>query len=322
MVSGGQSDDSSSAADEKSIIVSHHKKLTAMHYQTRYRLSLYLLLLPFLTGVLVLVVVPAGLSFALAFSAYDGLSPPVWHGLQNYRRLSADDLFWRASVNSLTFLALTVPLRTLITMGLALLLHRSRRGVRLYRAAVYLPTVIPGVAYALIWLWILNPVYGPLTLILSAFSLPTAAWLVDPRTALPALAFAALFQIGEGFVVLIAGLRHIPEEYYDAAAIDGAGSLATFRLVTLPLIMPWLLLIIIRDTIVSAQNTFTPALIMTGGGPYYATLFLPLLIYQTAFDRFRFGEGAAMTAVLFVGVGVLIALVWRALGGWGYDDAV
>ena len=293
-----------------------------MHYQTRYRLSLYLLLLPFVTGIVVLVIIPAGLSFALGFTAYDGLSPPVWRGLQNYRQLMSDDLFWRAVVNSLTFLALTVPLRTLITLGLALLLHRSRRGVRLYRAAVYLPTVVPGVAYALIWLWILNPVYGPLNLILAIFSLPATAWLVDPRTALPALAFAALFQIGEGFVVLIAGLRHIPEEYYDAAAIDGAGRLATYRHVTLPLIMPWLLLIIIRDMIASAQNTFTPALIMTGGGPYYATLFLPLLTYQTAFDRFRFGEGAAMTATLFAGVGVLIVLVWRMLGGWGYDDAV
>lgn len=293
-----------------------------MHYQTRYRLSLYLLLLPFLTGVLILVFLPAGLSFALAFAAYDGLSPPAWRGFQNYRQLIGDDLFWRAVVNSLTFLALTVPLRTLITLGLALLLHRSRPGVRLYRAAVYLPTVVPGVAYALIWLWILNPVYGPLNLILGVFGLPMAAWLVDPRTALPALAFAALFQIGEGFVVLIAGLQHIPEDYYDAAAIDGAGRMATFRYVTLPLIMPWLLLIIIRDVIASAQNTFTPALIMTGGGPYYATLFLPLLMYQTAFDRFRFGEGAAMTVALFAGVGVLIALVWRIFGGWGYDDAV
>lgn len=293
-----------------------------MHHQTRYRLSLYLLLLPFLTGVLTLVFIPAGLSFGLAFTAYDGLSPPVWRGFQNYRQLIGDDLFWRAVVNSLTFLALTVPLRTLITLGLALLLHRSRPGVRLYRAAVYLPTVVPGVAYALIWLWILNPVYGPLNLILGVFGLPTAAWLVDPRTALPALAFAALFQIGEGFVVLIAGLQHIPEEYYDAAAIDGAGRIATFRYVILPLIMPWLLLIIIRDVIASAQNTFTPALIMTGGGPYYATLFLPLLMYQTAFDRFRFGEGAAMTAALFAGVGLLIALIWRICGGWGYDDAV
>ncbi len=293
-----------------------------MHYQTRYRLSLCLMLLPFLTGIVVLVIIPAGLSFALGFTAYDALSPPVWRGVQNYRQLAADDLFQRAVVNSLTFLALTVPLRTGITLGLALLLHRSRRGVRLYRAAVYLPTVVPGVAYALIWLWILNPVYGPLNLILDLFGLPTAAWLVDPCTALPALAFVALFQIGEGFVVLIAGLRHIPDEYYDAAAIDGAGRLATFRYVTLPLLMPWLLLIIIRDMIASAQTTFTPALIMTGGGPYYATLFLPLLMYQTAFDRFRFGEGAAMTAALFAGVAALIALVWRTLGGWGYDDAV
>lgn len=280
------------------------------------------MLAPFLIGIALLVLIPAGMSFGLAFTNYDGLAPPDWLGLANYRRIVADDLFQRAMLNSLVFLLLTVPLRTLITLGLALLLQRSRRGVGLYRAAVYLPSIVPGVAYALIWLWILNPVYGPLNLMLDMLGLPTVAWLVDPRTALPALALMALFQIGEGFVVLLAGLQHVPDDYYDSAALDGAGRVAMLRHVTLPLLMPWLVLVIIRDLIAGAQNTFTPALIMTGGGPYYATLFLPLLIYQTAFDRFRFGEGAAMTTLLFVGVGGLILLTYRTLGGWGYDDSV
>lgn len=293
-----------------------------MKHHTRYQLTLYLMLAPFLIGIALLVLIPAGMSFGLAFTNYDGLAPPDWLGLANYRRIVADDLFQRAMLNSLVFLLLTVPLRTLITLGLALLLQRSRRGVGLYRAAVYLPSIVPGVAYALIWLWILNPVYGPLNLMLDMFGLPTAAWLVDPRTALPALALMALFQIGEGFVVLLAGLQHVPDDYYDSAALDGAGQVAMLRHVTLPLLMPWLVLVIIRDLIAGAQNTFTPALIMTGGGPYYATLFLPLLIYQTAFDRFRFGEGAAMTTLLFIGVGGLILLTYRTLGGWGYDDSV
>lgn len=293
-----------------------------MKYHTRYNLSLYALLVPFLSGVVMLVLIPAALSFALAFTSYDGLSAPDWRGWQNFRQIIGDDLFHRAVANSLFFLALTVPLRTLMTLGLALLLHRSRRGAGLYRAAVYMPTVIPGVAYALIWLWILNPIYGPLNLLLNAAGLPAIAWLVNPHTALPAIALTALFQLGESFVVLLAGLQHIPDEYYDSAALDGAGQVALFRHITLPLLMPWLLLVIMRDLIASAQNTFTPALIMTGGGPYYATLFLPLLIYQTAFDRFRFGEGAALTTVLFLGVAALIALTYRVLGGWGYDDSV
>lgn len=288
----------------------------------RYQFSLYLLLAPFLVGVLLLVIVPAFLSFGLAFTSYDGLAPPDWLGLANFRQIFADPLFRTAVVNSLIFVAVTVPMRTLIALGLALLLYRPRRGVGLYRAAVYLPTIVPGVAYALIWLWILNPLYGPLNLILGGLGLPTPAWLVDPRTALLAIALTALFQVGEGFVVLLAGLQEIPSDYYEAAALDGAGRFAFVRHITLPLLAPWLLLVVIRDLIVSAQNTFTPALLMTGGGPYYATLFVPLLIYQTAFDRFRFGEGAAMTTLVFVGVGLLIVLTHRLFGGWGYDDSV
>jgi multiple sugar transport system permease protein len=270
----------------------------------------------------VLVVLPVWLSFGLAFTAYDGLSAPTWQGLTNFRALLRDPLFEIAARNSLAFVALTVPLRVAIALGLALLLNRPRRGVGLYRVAVYVPTVVPSVAYALIWLWIFNPRYGPLNVVLESLGLPTPAWLIDSATALPAIAFTALFQIGEGFLVLLAGLRAIPEEYHHASALDGAGPGAAFRHITLPLLAPWLLLLAIRDIIVSAQSTFTPALLMTGGGPYYATLFVPLLIYETAFDRFRFGEGAAMTLLVFAAVGALIWLTYRAVGGWGYEDEV
>jgi multiple sugar transport system permease protein len=181
---------------------------------------------------------------------------------------------------------------------------------------------VPSVAYALIWLWIFNPRYGPLNLALASLGLPTPAWLIDSTTALPAIAMTALFQIGEGFVVVLAGLQHVPEEYYHASALDGAGRAATLRHITMPLLAPWLLLLTIRDVIVSAQSTFTPALLMTGGGPYYATLFVPLLMYETAFDRFRFGQGAAMMLLLLVVVGALILLAYRAAGGWGYEDEV
>jgi multiple sugar transport system permease protein len=290
--------------------------------QTRYQRSLYLLLAPFLIGVGLLVILPAGLALGVAFTSYDGLAAPRWSGLANFRAIAADGLFRTALVNSAIFVALTVPLRTLITLALALLLSRPRRGVGLYRAAVYLPTLVPGVAYALIWLWILNPLYGPLNRLLVAVSLPAPAWLVDSRTALAAVSVAALFQLGEGFVVLLAGLQELPDEYYEAAALDGAGRLALLRHIVLPLLAPWLLLIVIRDLIVSVQSSFTPVLLMTGGGPYHATLLLPLLIYQTAFDRFRFGEGAAMTAVVCAGVALLVVLTHRAFGGWGYDDAV
>jgi multiple sugar transport system permease protein len=301
---------------------SFSRRLIPVKATTRYQAGLYLLLLPYLLGALLLVVLPALFSFALALTEYDALSPPVWRGLQNFYHLSQDQLFLISIRNSAVFVLLTVPLRILGALALALLLDQPRRGVKLYRTAIYLPTVVPNVAYALIWLWVFNPVYGPLNILLDSLGLPTPAWLVNEKTALPALAFMALFQIGEGFAVLLAGLQEIPQDYYRAAALDGANRWQLFRYITLPLLSPWLLLITMRDIIVSVQGTFTPALIMTGGGPYYATLFAPMLIYETAFDRFRFGEGAAMMLLLFLALGLLLWLVYAAVGGWGYADEV
>lgn len=158
-----------------------------------FRLGVYAMLTPYLTGALVLVALPVALAGVLAFTAYDGLSAPRWRGLGNFHDLLDDPLFAIAAWNSLAFVLLTVPLRLAITLGLALLLRRPRPGVGLYRVAVYPPTVVPSPAYALVWLWILNPLYGPLNLVLAGLGLPTPAWLADSATALP-----ALFQIRRG----------------------------------------------------------------------------------------------------------------------------
>jgi multiple sugar transport system permease protein len=258
------------------------------------------MLLPYLLGTLLLVALPALMSAGLAFTSYDALSPPVFVGLSNFRLLAADPMVTTAFANSLFFVALAVPLRILGALALALLLQRPRRGVGGYRAAVYLPTVIPDVAYALIWLWIFNPLFGPVNVALSALGLPQPGWLADEGTAKFPFVAMSLFQIGEGFVVLLAALRGLPREYFDAGEVDGAGRWASFRYLTLPLLLPWLVLLTFRDVILSFQYTFTPSLVMTGGGPYYSTMFLPLLIYEEAFDRFRFGPGSALMLLLFL----------------------
>lgn len=279
-----------------------------------------LLLAPYLLGTLTLIAVPAILAFALAFARYDALAPPEWIGFENFRTVFADPIFRIALRNSFLFVLLAVPLRLLGALLLALLLSRRRRGIGLYRAAVYLPTVIPEVPYALLWLWIFNPIYGPLNAVLRAVGLPIQTWLIDPNTALLAIVLMSAFQLGEGFVVLLAGLQDIPRELYDAAAIDGGGPWRVFRLITLPLLAPWLLLNTLRDIMLSAQGTFAPAFIMTGGGPNYATLFLPLHIYNVAFGSLRFGQATAMMLFLLVSVALLLLLVYYLVGGWGYDD--
>jgi multiple sugar transport system permease protein len=236
----------------------------------------------------------------------------------NFRFLAADPVVPTAFLNSLFFIALAVPLRILGALALALLLLRPRRGVGGYRAAVYVPTVSPDVAYALIWLWILNPLYGPVNVALATLGLPLPAWLADAGTARFPFVIMAFFQIGEGFVVLLAALRGMPQEHLDAAAADGAGRWATFRYLTFPLLLPWLALLTCRDIILSVQYTFTPAHVMTGGDPYYATLFLPLLIFEEAFDRFRFGTGSALMLVVFLLSVVLIAGLYRIFRDRGY----
>jgi multiple sugar transport system permease protein len=271
-------------------------------------------------GTVLLVALPAVLTLALAFTEYDALSPPVWRGLANFQELLSSPFFWIALRNSLYFVVIAVPLRVLGALGLALLLKHRRRGVAAYRTAIYLPTIIPDVAYALIWLWILNPLYGPLNLMLGTLGLPTPAWLVQPSTAKLGIVLMSLFQIGEGFVVLLAGLQDIPEEYYATAAIDGGSRWQMFRFITLPLLAPWLLLLTIRDITLSTQSTFTPAYLMTDGGPYFSTLFMPVLIFDEAFERFRLGLGSATMLLFFVGLGLLIMLVFFAVGGWGYAD--
>jgi multiple sugar transport system permease protein len=287
------------------------KKNKATHRQA------YLLLAPYLLGAFVLIALPGLVSFGLSFTRYDALGPPIWGGLQAYRDVANEPLLPIAVYNTLFYLFLAVPLRILGALALALLLNRPRRGVGAYRAAVYLPTVVPDVAYALIWLWIFNPLYGPLNALLGLFGLPAPAWLIQPNTARLAFVILSAFQIGEGFVVLLAGLKDIPQVYYDSAQVDGAGRLQSFFRITLPLLSPWLLLLTFRDIILSFQNTFVPAFIMTGGDPYYATLFLPLLIYEEAFDRFRFGQGSVLMLLMFVATLALLWLLYWIFEGWG-----
>lgn len=285
-----------------------------------YRTQLWLMLLPFLGGTLLLVALPALLSAGLAFTTYDALGPPVWTGFANLRFVLNDPLTAIAVGNTVWFVAAAVPLRVLGALLLALLLGRERRGVGGYRAAVYLPTIIPDAAYALIWLWVFNPLFGPVNVILGWLGLPTPGWVADETTARYPFLVMSLFQVGEGFLILLAGMRSAPREVYDAASVDGAGRLRVFRSITLPLLTPWLVLLTFRDVIVAIQYPFTPSFLMTGGGPHYSTLFLPYLVWEEAFERFRFGSGSMLMLGTFL-VTVALVVVLYALFRWrGYTD--
>jgi len=294
--------------------------LFSLHKYPSYQRNLRLFVIPFLVGTFILVIVPALATLALAFTEYKAIGVPVFNGFNNFRKL-ADSSFVRLSVyNTIFFLVLAVPVRVFGALFLAMLMQRKSRAFGIFRAAVYLPTVIPEVAYALIWLWILNPLYGPLNLLLIAVGLPPPPWLVDPNLARISIVLVLSFQIGEGFVILFAGLQQIPRSLYEAARVDGANAWQAFWRITLPLLTPWLLLLTFRDMLVSLQSTFTPSFVMTYGGPYYATIFAPLLIYELSFDFFDFGMAAAFILFTYLLILVVVLGIFNLVGQGGTDE--
>ena len=279
-----------------------------------------LFLLPFLLGSLLLIVLPAAITIAVAFTKYNAITAPTWVGLDNFRTLLMSPLARLSLRSSLQFIFLAVPLRVLGALALALLLQPAGRLFGGLRAAAYLPTIIPEGAFALIFLWILNPLYGPLNAVLGAVGLPTPDWLLNPTTARLSFVLMALFTIGEGMIVLLVGLKTIPKVYYEVARVDGAGAWQSFWRITLPLLTPWLLVLTFRDIVVSLQNTFTPSFVMTYGGPYYATTFIPLLLFELAFDLFDFGAAAAMMVVMYILTGLLVIGIINMVGLSNRDE--
>jgi multiple sugar transport system permease protein len=277
-------------------------RLFSYHWQLR------LLLAPFLVGGVLLVFVPVLMTIGLAFTQYDVFSPPAWNNFANFQNFFLDVRFKHALYNSLWFGAIAVPLRVMGAFALALVLNRSGRAFEIARATVYLPTIIPEVAYALVWLLILNPGFGPLNLVLNAVGLPSIAWLQEPFTARASIVVMWFFQLGEGFVLMLAMLQTIPPELFEAAALDGANRFLVFRRLVLPLMTPALLLLVFRDTALSFQGTYVSGLITTNTGPYYATYFLSHYIVDESFGLFKYGYGAAATLVLYLVTAVYIGM--------------
>ncbi len=281
------------------------------------RRVLWLMAAPFVVGVFGLVLLPAVGSLSMALAEWDLVRSPRFVGLANFRELIEDPAFRISLRNSLWYVLTAVPLRLVGALGLALLLHRPGRLRAAGRVTVLIPTVIPDAAYALLWLWILNPLYGPLNLALVAVGLPTPAWFSQPAPTRWAVVLMGLFQLGEGFLIALVARRQVSEELLEIAAISGAGPWGRFIRVTLPLMAPALLLIVARDTILSLQVTFAPALIVTEGGPPpYATTYLPLFAYRNAFEYLRYGYASATTVVMLALTASILWLQYRLFVRW------
>jgi multiple sugar transport system permease protein len=288
--------------------------------RVRRPLTPWAFLAPYGVAVVVLIALPALLNIGYAFTDHTGLTrDPQFVGLANVRRLLADGFFRDSLEASLFHVALSVPVRLLGAVGLGLLLAAPRPGGRWFRTAVYLPTVIPDVALAVLFLWLLNPLYGPLNQLLGLFGHPGFTWLAEPTTARVAIVLMLAFPIGEGFVVVLAARRLLDRRLYEAASLEGCGPFGQLRRLTLPLLAPVLVLLAVRDTILTLQVNFVPAYVLTDGRPANATRYLPIYIFDQAFEFSGFAYGALITIVLMLITAVIIAMLlvvarrWRVL---------
>lgn len=286
------------------------------------RWQLGLMVAPYVLGLVGLVLVPAAVTVAMAFTDYDLIEAPRWIGLGNFVELAGNDAFQTALVNSLVFAAIAVPLRLVIALGLALLLHRRAAGVGTARTSAALPIAVPEVAYGLLWLWLFNPMYGPINQLLrlggenglTVLGRTPPQWLTDPTDARAAIIIMSLFTIGESFIILLAARQALPPDVYELAAIEDATGWDIFRRITLPLMAPVLGLLLLRDTILSFTFSFIPALVVTEGGPPpYATTYLSLFVYRNAFEYLRYGYAAAATLIMLAITALAAVLQWRLI---------
>jgi multiple sugar transport system permease protein len=282
----------------------------------RESLYFYLTISPWLIGFLLLTVGPMLYSLYISFTRWDLLTEPVWIGLDNYiNKMPNDPRFWQSIKVTVIYTLAYVPLELIGGLSLALLVNNRIRGVRVFRTIFYLPTVLAGVAFAVVWLWMLNPRGGLVNLTLAQFGVIGPRWLLDPNWALSALLMMSFWGWGRAMVIFLAGLQVIPGELYESAAIDGANAWKKLRHVTIPLLTPTIFFNLILSVINTFQ-TFTSAFVATGGGPLDATLFFVLYMYKQAFELLNMGYASALAWVLFIVVLLLTLLIFRTQRFW------
>ena len=260
---------------------------------------LALFLLPGLGGLLLFTVLPILASLVLTLFQWDLLTPPEFIGLANYSRLLGDNEFWAALGHTLSFIAGYLPLVLLLGLGVALALNAPLRGIGLIRSVFFLPVVSSWVAVALLWSWLFNPRYGLINYLLGLLGLPQPGWLFDPQWAMPAIVLTSVWKdLGFVVVLFLAGLQAVPQEYYEAASLDGAGRWMQLRAITLPLLAPTTFFVTIISLINSFQ-VFDQVWVMTEGGPAGATSVLVERVVRHAFSYGEMGYAATLSWAIF-----------------------
>nr|WP_145157897.1 sugar ABC transporter permease [Paenibacillus terrae] len=280
----------------------------------------YLFILPWFMGLLLFTLGPMLFSFVLSFSKWDiitGIGSIEFVGLDNFKAIFHDELFYQSLKVTFIFALVSVPLYQIVSLLIALLLNMRTRGMKLFRLIYFMPSVIPAVAVSMMWIMIFNPEYGILNRALGWFGIQGPAWLQDPSYALGALIVMGIWGVGNTIIIYLSGLQGVPEELQEAAQLDGAGSIRRFFSVTMPMISPTIFFNLIMG-IIGGFQYFTQAFVMTNGGPLNSTLFYNLYLYNKAFVNYEMGYASALSWILFAIILFFTLIVIRSSSMWVY----
>lgn len=280
----------------------------------------WLFISPWIIGFVVFLLGPMLASIYLSFTDWDSFTDPNWVGVANYVRLfTEDEIFHKSLWNTFYFAFFSVPLGMAIALFLAALLNKEMKGRKLFRTLVYLPHLVPIVAVALIFQMVLAPDSGPLNRFLAVFGVDGPAWLFDSDWVKPAIILLSLWQAGGATVLLLAGMKGIPQEFYEAAEIDGASGMRQFWSITFPQLTPIIFFNLIMG-IIGAFQVFAQVYILTQGGPDNASQMVVPLLFNEAFRNYRMGYASAISWVLFLIVMALTVLAFATSRKWVFYE--
>lgn len=267
----------------------------------------WLFILPALIGTLIFIIIPVICSFGLSFAKWDLLNPIQFVGLENYKLIFTESLFYKILVNTIVFALSTSVFGVIIPLVLAVILNNKIRGSEFYKTAYFLPFITPMIVIGVVWQWIFDPNIGILNNILHLH----INWLYDTHFAMPALILVSVWKlIGYNMIIFLSALSAINQSMFEAAKIDGANPIQTFFYVTVPLLSPTIFFVVII-TAISSFQVFDLIYLMTQGGPLDSTNVLVYAIYKNAFEFFNVGKASAMAYVLFVIILVLTLVQWN-----------
>lgn len=278
--------------------------------------------LPFIIGLALFLVVPLGISLYYTFCDYNILSPAEFSGVSNFITMFNDELFWKSLGVTLFYTFVSVPLKLIFALLVAMLFQKTTKASGIYRAVYYLPSIIGGsVAVSVLWKRMFAT-DGTVNQILKAFGVQhTISWLGDTRTAIWTLILLTVWQFGSSMLIFLSSLKQIPSSYYEASRVDGAGKFNQFFRITLPLLTPTIFFNLVMQ-VINGLLAYTQCFIITGGKPMNSTLFYMVHMYNQTFVFYKAGYGAALAWIMILIVGALTAVLFATKKKWVYDGGL